>query len=90
MLKLVLILVLLDYWFLTSCGNPLSLPTSSLNPCFAGLLVSDIVYKSDLELHISVLILVLLDYWFLTMVGDWLLKAKLRLNPCFAGLLVSD
>ena len=63
----------------------------SLNPCFAGLLVSDNLQLVLWSLTNSgVLILVLLDYWFLT--PDMLAGPKHNscLNPCFAGLLVSD
>ena len=41
-LKEVLILVLLDYWFLTNSGEIEGYKSlQGLNPCFAGLLVSD-------------------------------------------------
>ena len=41
---MVLILVLLDYWFLTDKGVAAWQQMKSLNPCFAGLLVSDRCY----------------------------------------------
>ena len=67
------------------------LQCSCLNPCFAGLLVSDKIMKTLIETTTGVLILVLLDYWFLTIKPiAAVLPARRGLNPCFAGLLVSD
>ena len=91
--SVVLILIVLDYWYLT-LKTVMTLPSnsSSLNPYCSGLLVFDNFLGLPNTLMVRVvLILIVLDYWYLTFDRPPLPdRKKLSLNPYCSGLLVFD